>query len=749
VQRDRNEPRMPSFAHLIQSIPPRPAPQTVVVRIVLALALLLAANAPAAASTPRPRTCLVLSGGGARGITHIGVLRVLEEMRIPVDCIVGTSAGAIIGGVYASGASPDEIEHAIRGADWDLLLSDRPTRAERSVYARELDREHLGGPEVGQQSASVLLPRAVVSGQALQAFLHELVSPAGRGPFDALPIPYRALATDFESGRLVVLSDGDLATAIRASMSVPGAFAPVEIDGRILVDGGLVRNIGVDIARELGAERLIVVNVGTPLYRREEINSFLSAAEQMLNILAEQNVGASLAQLRPGDVLIEPQLGGFSATEFAHGVDHVREGELATRARELSLAPFAVDAQEYEAWRQRHRVARTPRRYDNVVVDTSTLRHVPAAWVGRLVGPPPLDADTTIHRLLATDDFETISAHLEPSESGDSLLLRPIEKPWGPTYLHGAVVLDSDLSGNSDFTLLLDQRMTWLTPSGLEWRNRASLGHRNSFATELREPLDAQRRFYVAPRAIVDERVRSVYTDGTAIASYRLRDLRGGVDFGAVLGDVGEVRIGLETGRSDASRVIGSPLLPDLHEHVTAWRGSLTIDRLDSLDFPRSGYLVAADAQFARRLLGGDQRYDRVTLDAQRAFGGQLWSLLLAARVQTALGSVLPPSQAFSLGGFQNLSGYRADQLLANRVDFLRAVYRHKVASFSALVPALYAGFSLEGADVSRPLDTSRANRVFGGSLFVAADSALGPIYLGTGIAEGGYVSVYFYVGRP
>jgi NTE family protein len=740
---------MPHVPCPIPTASPRPAPRRLTARLVLALAFLFTATATLAADPPRPRTCLVLSGGGARGITHIGVLRVLEEMRIPVDCIVGTSAGAIIGGVYASGASPDEIEHAIRSADWDLLLSDRPTRAERSIYARELDREHLGGPEVGQQRGSMLLPRAVVSGQALQAFLHELVSPTGRGPFDALPIQYRALATDFESGHLVVLSDGDLATAIRASMSVPGAFAPVEIDGRILVDGGLVRNIGVDIARELGAERLIVVNVGTPLYRREQIDSFLSAAEQMLNILAEQNVGASLAQLHPGDVLIEPQLGGFSATEFARGADHVLEGELATRARELSLAPFAVSPGAYEAWRQRHRVARAPPRYEHVVVDTSALRHVPAASVERLVGPPPLDADATIRRLLATDDFEAISAHLAPSEAGESLLLRPIEKPWGPNYLHGGVVLDSDLSGNSDFTLLLDQRMTWLSHSGLEWRNRASLGHRNSFASELRQPLDALRRFYVAPRAIIDERVRSLYTDGTAIASYRLRDLRGGVDIGALIGDAGEIRVGLETGRSDASRVIGSPLLPDVHEHVTAWRGSLIIDRLDSLDFPRKGYLVAADAQFARLILGGDQRYDRVTLDAQRAFGGERWSLLLAGRVQTAFGGVLPPNQAFSLGGFQNLSGYRADQLLANRVDFLRAVYRHKVASFSAIVPALYAGFSLEGADVSRPLDTSRANRVFGGSMFVAADSALGPIYLGTGIAEGGYVSVYFYLGRP
>ncbi len=715
----------------------------------LAVLVLLAVDPTLADAAVRPRTCLVLSGGGARGISHIGVLKVLEELRIPVDCIVGTSAGAVIGGVYASGASPQEIERAIRGADWDVLLLDRPVRSERSVYARELDREHLASAEVGAQHASVLLPRAVVSGQGLQAFLHALVSPAGRGSFDALPIPYRALATDFENGQLVVLADGDLATAIHASMSVPGAFVPVEVDGRVLVDGGLVRNIGVDIARQLGAERLIVVNVGTPLYRRAEIDSFLSAAAQMVNILAEQNVVTSLAQLNPDDVLIEPQLGGFSATDFAHGADHILEGELATRARAAALAPLALEALEYDAWRAHQRVARAPAHYDSVVVDTGALRHVPAAAVERMVGPPPLEADATVRRLLATDDFETIGAHLEPSGAGAALVLSPIEKPWGPNYLHGGIVMASDLSGNSEFTMLLDQRMTWLNESGLEWRNRATLGHRNSIASELRQPLDPLRRFYLAPRISVDQRVRSLYTDGNDIASYRLRDLRGSLNVGAYLGADGELRFGLLTGRTDASRLIGSPLLPDLHEHLTAWHSTLTVDRLDSLDFPRRGFLVSVDALLARHVLGGDQHYDRISVDLQRAFGGERASLLVEARVQTALGGTLPPNEAFSLGGFQNLSGYREDQLLANRVEFLRLVYRHKIASFSALVPALYAGFSLEGADASRPLDPTTPSHVFGGSLFLVADSALGPLYFGTGLARGGYVSVYLYLGRP
>jgi NTE family protein len=716
------------------------------------LALALAAfAAPAWPGEPaaRPRTCLVLSGGGARGITHIGVLKVLEELRVPIDCIVGTSAGAIIGGVYASGASPEDIERAIRGADWDLLLSDRNSRTERSFHSRELDRDHLGITEIGERDGSVLLPRSVVAGQSLQAFLHQLVAPAGQGSFDALPIRYRALATDFESGRLVVLDGGYLAAAIRASMSVPGAFAPVEIDGRMLVDGGLVRNLGVDVAHDLGGERLIVVNVGTPLYRRSELNSILAAATQMVNILAEQNVAASLAQLGPGDVLIEPQLSALSATDFAHGADHIIDGEVATRARTVELQALSVSEGEYRAWQEHQRVARTAPQYNGVVVDTSGLHVVPAAAVDRLVGPGPLDAESTVRRLLTTDDFEAVTGHLEPGPGGTALVLRPIEKPWGPNYLHGGLVLASDLSGDSEFTLLADQRRTWLNDNGLEWRNRVSLGHTNAIASELREPLGAARRLFVAPRVELAQRVRSLYLYGTAIARYRLRELRGGVDTGVLLGNSGEFRLGVEAGRSDASRLIGSPLLPDSHERIIVWRGSLAIDRIDNLDFPRAGFRIEAQARLARHILGGDERYNRLSVDIDRAFGGERWSLLFTARAQTAFGSSLPPNDAFYLGGFQNLSGYREDQVLANRVDFARVVYRHKVASVSPLLPALYAGFSLEAADVEKAVDLSRSSRLFAASVFVSADSALGPLYFGTGVAQGGYASVYVYLGRP
>jgi NTE family protein len=707
-------------------------------------------GATAAPGVARPKVCLVLSGGGARGIAHIGVLRVLEELHVPVDCLVGTSAGAVIGGAYAAGASPDEIETAIRGADWDKLLSDQPARADRSVYAKELERERIGGTEVGERDGSLLLPRGL-AGQHLQFYLQSLVAPAGRGAFDDLAIPYRAIATDFERGTMVVIDHGDLATALRASMSVPGAFAPVEIDGRILVDGGLVRNIGVDVARALGAERIIAVNVGTPLLKRAEIGSVLSAAAQTLNILAEQNVAAQLATLAPGDVLIAPELGSLGVTDFAHGTTRIPAAEQATRRAAAALAPLALGAEEYEAWRAAQRRARLPPRYARIVVDTSSLSRVPPASIQRLLRgePDPRDPQGTIATLLGTDDFESVTATVEPGEGGATLVLRPVEKPWGPNYLHGGVVLASDFSGENDFVLTLDQRATWLNDRGLEWRNRASVGRIDALDSELRQPFDAARRAFIAPSFEISQQLRSVYQEHDALGTFRVRRLRGALDLGVRLGNYGELTAGLEVGDDATALTTGLPVLPDVRQRAAAWRGALVVDRLDSLDFPRRGFLLSANARLARPMLGGVENYDRLSVEAQQAFGGERVSVLFALRVQRESGGQIPLGDVFSLGGFQNLSGYARDQVLAEHITFLRAVFRKRIAVFPPLLPAVYGGFSLEAADVAQRIDASAPGHLYAGSLFVSADSALGPLYLGTGFATPGFVSLYLYLGRP
>ena len=722
--------------------------------VVLAVAgILLGAASPAsrAAAPARPKICLVLSGGGARGIAHIGVLRVLEELRVPVDCIVGTSAGSIIGGAYAAGASPDEIEKEIRGAQWEHLLADQPGRIHRSIYTKQIERAGIGGTEVGRRGTSLALPRGVLIGQQLQFYLQSLVGPGGHGDFDLLPIPYRALATDFETGRLVVLDHGDLAAAIRASMSIPGPFAPVEIDGKLLVDGGLVRNLGVDVARWLGAEVVIAVNVGSPLIKREDLSSLFSAAEQTLNILTEQNVNVSIASLTARDVLITPELGDFSSSDFAHGADKIPAGEAAARAAATELAPLALDEASFEAWRSTQRRARVNTHYDHVVVDTSHLKLVPPESIARLLGGTPSAADpnVAINKLLGTDDFESVAAETHAGPDGTTLVLRPVEKPWGPDYLRAGARLSAGADGISAFTLLIDERHTWLNRAGLEWRNRASLGQVDALTSELRLPLDAARRVFVAPYLAASDQLREIYVGNSQLETYRQRSFRVGLDVGARFGNLGEIIAGFETGPTGAARTVGSQVVTDVHHKVSDFHINWVFDGLDDLDFPRHGFLISGDAEFARRIFGGEDIYNRVGAEVQQAFGSEHSSVLLALRYDTALGGSLPYYEQFSLGGFQNLSGFLPDQILATRATLARAIFRHEIASFSRLLPAVYAGFSVEVADLGpRPANVA-AGRLYAGSIFLSAQSALGPLYLGLGVADGGFVSVYLLVARP
>jgi NTE family protein len=376
---------------------------------------------------------------------------------------------------------------------------------------------------------------------------------------------------------------------------------------------------------------------------------------------------------------------------------------------------------------------------------------VPPASIRRLLqgDPDPRDPQGTIATLLGTDDFESVTATVEPGPDGATLVLRPVEKPWGPNYLHGGAVLSSDFSGENDFILTLDQRATWLTDRGLEWRNRASVGRIDALDSELRQPFDAARRAFVAPSIALEQQWRSVYQEHDALGTFRTRRLRAALDLGLRLGNYGELRGGIEVGDDAVALVSGEPVVPDVRARAAAWRGALVIDRLDSLDFPRQGYLVSANARLVRHMLGGVQDYDQLSLEAQQAFGTERISVLVAARVQNESGGEVPLGEVYSLGGFQNLSGYARDQVLAERITFLRAVVRKRIARYAPLLPAVYGGFSLEAADVQNRVDLSAPGRLYGGSLFVSADSALGPLYLGVGFAARGYASLYLYLGRP
>ena len=303
-------------------------PAFAAVAAALALSTALPSSAQdTGAAAPRPKVALVLSGGGARGLAHIGVLKVLREQRVPVDFIVATSMGSIVGGAYAAGHTPAAMESLVVGADWERLFSDRAPREFLSFRRKEDDLRLIGKSELGVKREGLVLPRGVVGSQNLEEFLRQLSHPASDArTLNELPILFRAVATDLVTGEQVVLREVSLSLAMRASMSIPGAFAPTDIDGWLLGDGGLTRNLPVEVAREMAPDVIIAVNVGTPLLPREALTSAFGVAQQMINILTEQNVGISLAAMRPQDVLISPDLTGTTFVDFERGPDLIARG---------------------------------------------------------------------------------------------------------------------------------------------------------------------------------------------------------------------------------------------------------------------------------------------------------------------------------------------------------------------------------------------------------------------------------------
>jgi NTE family protein len=300
---------------------------------------------------PRPKVGLVLSGGGARGLTHIGVLKVLHELRVPIDYIAGTSMGAIVGGLYASGMTPDQMQKQLGAVSWPTLLSDSPERSDVGFRRKEELAAFPLSFEIGYRDGEFLWFKGALSGSNLELFLHELTRNVDDiQDFNKLPIPYRAVATNMVTGKEVIFDSGRLYQAMRASMSVPGMFAPVEIDGRILGDGGLVNNLPVDLVRKMGADIVIAVNIGTPLMSRDQLQSVVGYASQMLNILTEQNVRAQLATLKPTDILISPDLGTLNFIDFAAAPKFVELGEQAAQAVRTQLAALSDSQERYASF---------------------------------------------------------------------------------------------------------------------------------------------------------------------------------------------------------------------------------------------------------------------------------------------------------------------------------------------------------------------------------------------------------------
>jgi NTE family protein len=732
----------------------------------------LAAPAPSSAaenvtSPNHPRIGLVLSGGGARGSAHIGVLKILEELRIPIHVVVGTSMGSLVGGVYASGLSAEELERRVTQVDWNALFNDDPPRRDWPARRKEATVNPTWDFTIGVRDGKPKLPKGAISGQKVQLFFNDLVQGVETvQDFDDLPIPFRAVATNLENGAMVVFDQGPLPVAMRASMSVPGLFAPMEWDDHIYVDGGLVRNLPIDVAREMGVDVIIAVNLGSGYLPRDQLGSILGVTGQMIAILTEQNVQVSLTQLDPKrDVLIVPDLGDITSGDFARAAEAIETGVAAARKSAPQLARYSLSESEYAAWRRERFGSGRPVQQVGDVRIAGLERVNPGVFDGLVEAhqDQPLDRarlDHEIQKVYGRGDFERISYRFEPQRDGsDQLIVDAVEKAWGPGYLGFGLGVSSDNKGDSRFGLRATYDRTWINHLGAEWGTELTLGNAPSLYTELYQPLTLGGAAFVAPYLDIGLSPDSIFLDDQRVARYDVVRGRLGVDLGTTLREL-EVRAGIYGGQTELTLDTGSPLLPEGRVTDTGVRGRILYDTLDSAGAPRSGTRLSLEAMSPLEAMGADIQYTRALLSATTAYS--FGPNTLAARVKggTSFGDRMPYYDQFPLGGFLSLSGYANEQFRGEDMAFGGLAYYRQIASLPPPVGrGLYLGASLEAGWLSEGVVRDPATgedgvlsdegTLFGGSVFFGSDTWIGPAYLGLGLSGSGETAVYVLIGRP
>lgn len=726
------------------------------------LSLLLVAQA---ATAQQRGLGLVLSGGGARGLAHVGVLKVLERERIPVHVITGTSMGAIVGGLYASGLSADELERELLALDWADVFATRVDRPHLPQRRKDEDYAFSSIVEFGSRDGELRLPQGTVSSRGLEVLLRRLLLPVRElRHFDQLPTPFRAVATDMETGQAVILQDGDLPEALRASMSVPGLFTPIERQGRVLGDGGLVNNLPVDVARAMGATQLIAVNVGTPLAGRKALGSLVGLTTQMVNILTEQNVQRSLATLWPEDTLITPELVDLTSGDFERAREFVKAGERAAEAALSELRGFAVTPAAYAQWQAQRRTAPPPTpRLAAVRFEGSQLtrperyRQILESQVGEVFDSAKAVED--VKRLTASGDYERVDFRLLRGPEGDTLVFELDDKRWGPNYFRVGLDLVASGSSDSHFNLRVSHNRHWLNRLGGEWRNQLTIGHQPRLFSEIYQPLaeqaGTQRDWFLAGWGEAMARRQTLYEDdGRQVATLERRSLTTGLDLGQPWGRYGELRLGwwqqLWNWDENLAQV-NDNLRRELRrtQRITGVRGTAEIDQLDDAYFPREGWRGEISALWGRqRGQGADVR--RLELQATRADSWGAHSLGLHLRAAASRQGTELLGSAFTLGGFHQLSGLENDQLSGNALLLARASWTMRLGQAPVFTRGWFVGATLEAGNTwGTAGELSLRGLRHAGSIFLGADTGLGPLYLGLGRETRGGTLLYLFIGRP
>lgn len=729
--------------------------------VIMSLSIAMQVNAQSdkpGAKNDRPRIGLALGGGGARGAAHIGVLKELERLRIPIDAIAGTSMGAIVGGLYASGKTPDELQQLVESLDWADAFDDQSKREHRSFRRKQDDAAFPIPLELGLREGSLQLPKGLIQGQKLSLILREqLLQVYHVNDFDDLPTPFRAVASDIETGDAHVMSQGDIELAIRASISAPGIFAPVDVDGHALVDGGLVGNVPVSVVREMDVDIIIAVDVEFPLYPPEQLQSALAITEQMLTILIRKETLRELAGLSDDDILIRPELGEYASTNFAEITQTIPPGAAATVAIEDRLEKLSVSEDEYRAFlaaRQSHRRPSESIDFVRVIDDGQEADRALTSRIQAEAGDA-IDASLfggEAEYLFGLERFEQASYRVVQEDGATGVEFETRSKGWGPNFLKFGISIEDDFEGSTAFNIAGRLTRTAINSRGAEWRTDLQLGTDPLLDTEFYQPLSRSSRFFIAPRISLEQSNINAFNGDSSFARYRIGEVVAGLDFGRELGRWGEFRLGAFRGTGNARLKVGEPQLPNFDFNAGGTRATFALDTFDDAQIPKSGTQFNVEWLMSRPGFGADSNFDTVESTIDTAWSWNQNTLRFGLEYATTIQSDDLIQNFFPLGGFLRLSGLERGEISGPHAGLARIIYYRQIGETGGGlfdIP-LYFGGSVEAGNVWQTRsDISLDSMLVNGSLFAGLDTYFGPLFLAAGFSEHGETSFYLFLGAP
>ena len=716
--------------------------------------------APVLPTRERPVVGLVLGGGGARGLAHIGVLQVLEDLQVPIDLVVGTSMGAVAGGLYVQGHTPEDLLTVVETLNWQAAFRDDPSREFRGMRRKEEERRFPLQFSFGFNQGRLSFPPAIIQGQQLATILRELsLDSALVEHFDQLPIPFRSVAVDIETGESVALAEGDLVLAMRASMAIPGLIAPVEWQGKTLVDGGVAANLPVQFAREMGADVVIVVDVNGDLQPHASLSGPFARMDQSLGIMIQRNDQQAIESLNEGDVYIKPDISSIpiSTGDFELGREAYELGFAAAVEKSEQLARYRVDDALWTGYIGSLRYATTmPEKIEFIQLEN--LSNLPDALlytqIESTVGDDFLSTTISddIDRLYGLGYFEQVDySFVRDSNDRAGVKITTAPRSWGPTYLRFGLSLEEDFDAISNYRAVMSLLRTEVNSLGAELQIDTELGEEPLINIEYWQPLRRDARFYMLPRLKVSRENTNIYQAGEQVGRYRLTRYTSGLDFGTTWRYNVDVRVGYEFGVGRAEARIQAPGLPREENFKTAkLLATITLDDLDDVFVPRTGKLVTLRYEYSDTAFGADDDFQSIHLHYLNAHSWGRNTLIHSVRLGSYIDSDAPLYNTFTLGGFMNLSGYDRRELSGSQKVLGQLMLLREFGATRAISNTpLYIGGAIEAGQVWADRDAvSVSDLVYSASAVMMVRTPIGAAYLGVSYSDSNRSSVYLSLGR-